>query len=60
LCLFEFRGILLIQKAKTDYLSWAAEENAFLRKRGLDKLSAENTVGLLIIGAELTPAEEKT
>jgi hypothetical protein len=41
------------------YLSWAKEDKEWLRKRGLDNLSAENTTGLVIIGNNLSHEEKK-
>jgi hypothetical protein len=41
------------------YLAWANEDKEFLRKRGLEKLSAENTTGLVIIGAIVSNLEKR-
>ena len=40
------------------YLRWAIEEKEYLRKRGLENLTAENTTGLVVIGAGLTKSEK--
>lgn len=42
-----------------EYLHWAIEEKEFLRKRGLENLSADNTTGLLVIGSDLTQEERR-
>lgn|GEM_PF-2845679 len=42
-----------------EYLHWAIEEKEFLRKRGLENLSADNTTGLLVIGSDLTQKERR-
>jgi hypothetical protein len=41
------------------YLAWANEDKEFLRKRGLENLSAENTTGLVIIGAAVSHEEKR-
>lgn len=41
------------------YLAWAKEDKDFLRRRGLENLSAENTTGLVLIGATLSRDEKK-
>lgn len=41
------------------YIRWAIEDKQFLRKRGLENLTADNTTGLLIIGSYLTQEERK-
>jgi len=41
------------------YIRWAIEDKQFLRSRGLENLTADNTTGLLVIGSHLTPEERK-
>jgi hypothetical protein len=41
------------------YLRLAIEEKEWLRKRGLENLTADNTRGMLVIGSDLTEDERK-
>ena len=43
----------------TGYIRWAMEDKDFLRKRGLENLTTDNTTGLLIIGSYLNEEERK-
>ncbi|MCJ7424614.1 DUF4263 domain-containing protein [Candidatus Bathyarchaeota archaeon] len=41
------------------YLRWALEDKEYLRKRGLEDLTAHNTTGLLVVGSDLTKEERQ-
>ena len=41
------------------YIRWAIEDKQYLRTRGLENITADNTTGLLVIGSYLTAEERK-